>query len=228
MGVSRPLSLLESAEVLGHIRYVELAAFERLGHRARRSSSAPLAAYLAGASLAHAWRASLVEDHLPVSLGLPGPAELTRSPGDDVDQVLGLLGPEASPPGGHPGPPAEGGGEPLAADGNGGAGGAAPGRGADEELVEALVGVLYPAMLAGYERRIAIASPASDPPLVRALRRAAADLAAVIEEGRPLVSEAPAGPDPQRSPSALPGGLRGRLTGLLGRRSPFGPIGQDT
>lgn len=211
--MSRPLTLLESARVLGRIRYVELAAFERLGRRAPSATSPPAAAYLSGASLAHAWRAALLEDHLPVSQGLPGPAELTRSPGDPVDQVLRLLGPPASP-GDKPGPGADDGPDQ----------GTYPG--ADGELVAALVGVLYPAMLAGYERRIALASPAADPPLVRTLRRATADLAAVLDDGRRLLGATPGDAPPRSSPPAPLGGLAGHLAGLIAGRPPFGPIGQ--
>ena len=56
----------------------------------------------------------------------------------------------------------------------------------DDELFDATVGVVYPAMAAAYESHLRIASEVSDGPLRRVLRRAIADLNAVISEAAPL------------------------------------------
>ena len=74
------LNIFESARQLGALRAVELACFARLGERAPELSPAGCARWAASASRAHAWRAGLLEDLLPVSVGLPGPAELTVVP----------------------------------------------------------------------------------------------------------------------------------------------------
>ncbi len=154
--MSAPLSLLESADLLGRYRYVELGAFAALGARAR--TAAPrFAAFLAGASRAHAYRAALFEARLPVSVGLPGPEELTRSPHLAIDEVLDALSAEPD----------------------------------DQLVLDALSGVLYPAMAASYAERLAAASPAADGGLARALRRAIADLDAVASEVLLLASSSP-------------------------------------
>lgn len=199
-----PLSLLESADLLGRMRYVELELFERLGRRARQVDSAPVAVWLSGASLAHAFRAGLLEDHLPVSATLPGPDELTVSPGPGLDAALALLDPD---------PPQDADPDPEK--------GAGP---ADAELAEAVVGVLYPAMLAGYARRLALASPVADPPLARTLGRLLHDLRAVAEAGKDLPGVPAA---LARRPARTAGGrLAERLAAQLPTDGPFGTFGQ--
>ena len=89
--MSAPLALIEQAELLGRYRYVELSCFARLGARALAVEEASLCSYLSGASAAHGYRARLLEEHLPFSVGLPGPAELTRSPGAAFDHALSAL-----------------------------------------------------------------------------------------------------------------------------------------
>lgn len=89
--MSAPLALIEQAELLGRYRYVELSCFAHLGERALAVKDALLCSYLSGASAAHGYRAAQLEEHLPVSVGLPGPAELTRSPGAAFDQALSAL-----------------------------------------------------------------------------------------------------------------------------------------
>ena len=42
----------------------------------------------AGAAQAHAWRAKVLEELLPVSLGLPGVDEATRSAGPEFDEAI--------------------------------------------------------------------------------------------------------------------------------------------
>jgi hypothetical protein len=84
------LTLLESVDLLGRYRYVELAAFAAVGARAASADAPAVQRYLAGASLAHGWRARMIEDRLPVSVGLPGTDASTRSPGPSVDHAIAL------------------------------------------------------------------------------------------------------------------------------------------
>ena len=162
--MTRPLSLLESADLLGRWRFVELAAFVALGRRAASCEVPSVATYLAGASLAHGWRARLVEERLPVSVGLPGIAECTRAPSHEIGEALATA---------------------VAGD--------------DAEVLDALLGALYPAMSAGYAERLAVASPAADPPVARLLGRLLADLDAVRRDGALLAGRiAPAAPSRRR------------------------------
>jgi hypothetical protein len=153
--VSRPLTLLESADLTGRYRYVELALFAALGAVVTRCESPAAAGYLAGAARAHGYRARLFEEQLPVSLGLPGIEESTRSPHHAFDGAVTAL--------------------------------VAPGP--DAALHTALLGVVYPAMLAGYEARVACGAMAADAPLLRTLRRAIGDLEAIRREGLLLGDE---------------------------------------
>jgi hypothetical protein len=89
--VTAPLTLAETADLLGRYRHVELSLFARLGGRAPSCEDAAVVVYLAGASRAHGFRAGLVEPLLPVSDGLPRAAELTRSPGERFDEALEVL-----------------------------------------------------------------------------------------------------------------------------------------
>lgn len=167
--MSPPLTLLESADLLGRWRYVELAAFARLGRRAPRCATPALAAYLAGASRAHGWRAVLVEELLPVSAGLPGPAACTRAPSSEIDEALEMA---------------------VAGD--------------DAEVLDALLGAVYPSMSAGYAERLAVASRAADPPVVRALGRLLADLDAIRRDGALLAGRmAPVSPARRRGVEEL-------------------------
>jgi hypothetical protein len=174
-----PLTLLESVDLLGRYRYVELAAFTAIGKRAGAAQIPEVQRYLAGASLAHGWRARTIEDRLPVSVGLPGTDACTRSPSPSVDRALALCV------------------EPAA----------------DHDVLAALVGVLYPAMTSAYRERIAVASPAADRPVVRALGRVLADLESVIAEGEALLARA--------GERGVPEPI-GRLLAEAG--GPFGPL----
>ena len=84
-------SLLETADLLGRERYVELALFEALGHRSLSVAQPETMLLLARAARVHAWRAKVLEELLPVSLGLPGVDESTRSPGTLFDEALAEL-----------------------------------------------------------------------------------------------------------------------------------------
>lgn len=87
----RPLTLFESVAFLGHCRYVEHSLFTLLGARARACSSVKAVGYVAGASLAHGWRARLLEERLPVSVGLPDATACTVSPSEALDAALAAL-----------------------------------------------------------------------------------------------------------------------------------------
>ena len=87
------LSIVESARVTGGLRFVELSCYEALSLAATAADGddAPLAVFLAAAGLAHAWRAEQLAGLLPLSVGLPGAAELTRAPSPAAAEALSLL-----------------------------------------------------------------------------------------------------------------------------------------
>jgi hypothetical protein len=160
------LNLVESSRQLGALRAVELECFRRLGGRAARLEPASCARWAASASLAHAWRASLIEELLPVSAGLPPPEELTVLPtgtlGDELARALPEI--ESVP---------------------------APGVGRRDDgwqLVTELAGRLYPRLVEEYTRRLEKCSPAADGAVARTMRRAVADLESVRADGVALVS----------------------------------------
>ncbi len=161
------MNLLDSARHLGGLRAVELACFRRLGEQAPRLVAPAYARWAASASLAHAWRASLLEDLLPVSPRLPSLEELTVLPAGPLGDALSQALPEpdeawAASPGDSPG---------------------------DDgwRLLARLSGRFYPLLLADYRHRLAICSPAADGALVRTIGRAVADLETVRAEGDALV-----------------------------------------
>jgi hypothetical protein len=88
-GAPRALGLVEWGFVLGAMWRVELGLFERLG---RCSVGAPVPAAVAGwamgASFAAAWRAEQLASLLPVSVGLPGRAEVTSAAAGSVAGAL--------------------------------------------------------------------------------------------------------------------------------------------
>jgi hypothetical protein len=94
-----PLTIVESSQLLGRFCYVERELHRRVGALAGpgdpgRAPAPPVPpgvrVWLAGAAMAHAWRAAQIRPLLPVSVGLPGEAELTRSPGPEVGEALDL------------------------------------------------------------------------------------------------------------------------------------------
>lgn len=178
--MSPPLTLLESASLTGRYRYVELELFSALGRRAA-SCEAEVSVYLAGASLAHSWRARELEARLPVSVGLPGVVELTRSPSGELDAAVALA--------------------------------VAPGAGA--EVLDAVVGALYPAMELAYAERVAAGSPVSDPPVLRLLARLRSDLEDLRRAGEAVAAGlGPVAPDRRREVAercARAGGVFGPL-----------------
>jgi hypothetical protein len=173
------LTLHESAAGLGRLRFVEVGFFERVGRRAAALEPAPVAIWADSASRAAAWRASLLAELLPVSVGLPDAEELTRSAGPAVDQALDRLGPPAGDALGDPphrrktAPGAE-----------------TPRPAADwldgPDLVAYVVKSFYPALLGAYEARQASHCPAADPPVLRVLARVVADLRAELSSAHDL------------------------------------------
>jgi len=163
------LKLLDSARYLGGLRAVELACFHRLGERAPRLAEAACARWAASASLAHAWRASAVESLLPVSVGLPGLAELTVIPEGQLAEELDRALPELAL-------------EPHSR--------SRDSLGDDARLLVAgLCGRLYPLVRSEYSRRLELASLAADGPVIRVIGRVVADLEAVRSEGSSLLGE---------------------------------------
>jgi len=90
-GPLRPLTLIESAGVLGGLRYVELRLFTVLGRRAPIATPAEAALWAASASLAAVRRAGELAVLLPVSKGLPDADTLTRPPGNLAEAALADL-----------------------------------------------------------------------------------------------------------------------------------------
>jgi len=86
--------LFATADLVGRERYSELALFKALGRRSLEASSPPAAVALSAAARGHAWRAKVLEEQLPVSLGLPGVDDATRSPGAGLDDAVDALGAE--------------------------------------------------------------------------------------------------------------------------------------
>ena len=87
-------SILDSAQLIGHERYVEISCFRALGVRALGASDPSVLVALAAAARGHAWRARELEDLLPVSLGLPDVDGSTRPPGEKMDDAISLLAAE--------------------------------------------------------------------------------------------------------------------------------------
>jgi hypothetical protein len=84
-----------SAELVGALVALELSLHGRTGALAAEVEQPALCSYLAMASMAHAWRAGLLEELLPVSVGLPGKDELVVvAPGDSA--LAGDLAPDES------------------------------------------------------------------------------------------------------------------------------------
>jgi hypothetical protein len=156
--------LVDSAVELGGLRALELAGFERLGRSAPHAAPAAAARWLAGASLAHAWRAAAVAELLPVSVGLAHAAELTTWPGGPLGELATAVLSHGAPD---------------------------PGDFDARDLVGCLVAELYPALEAAYVARLRVAEAAywSDRPVARALVRILADLGRTAGEGRFVLAD---------------------------------------
>jgi hypothetical protein len=81
------LSLVESADLVGRYRHVELALFTRLGGRAPQCHDDALAVYCQSASLAHGEHLVLVEALLPNGPVL-SERDWSRSPGEPLEEAL--------------------------------------------------------------------------------------------------------------------------------------------
>jgi hypothetical protein len=88
------LDVRASAGVAGRFLALELELHRRLGELAGTEQEPARRSFLAAASMGHAWRASLFEPLLPVSVGLPGREELVVLPPAEL-QRLQAAGPEA-------------------------------------------------------------------------------------------------------------------------------------
>jgi hypothetical protein len=81
----------QSADLVGREHYAELTLFGALGDRVLRATEPGVMVVLAGAAQGHAWRAKVLEELLPVSLGLAGVEEATRSAGPEFDSTVARL-----------------------------------------------------------------------------------------------------------------------------------------
>jgi hypothetical protein len=84
-------TITETADLIGRERYAELTLFQALGERVLRGTEPAFMVGLSGAAQGHAWRVKLLEELLPVSLGLPGVEQATTSPGPEFDAAVAHL-----------------------------------------------------------------------------------------------------------------------------------------
>jgi hypothetical protein len=84
-------TIFETADLVGRERYAELSLFGALGQRLSAASVPGVTVVLDSAAQGHAWRAKVLEELLPVSLGLPGVDEATRSAGREFDEAVARL-----------------------------------------------------------------------------------------------------------------------------------------
>jgi hypothetical protein len=89
--MTRSRTIGETADLVGRERYAEITLFRALGERVRTVSVPGVMVVLAGAAQGHAWRAKVLEELLPVSLGLPGVDDATRSAGPEFDEAVARL-----------------------------------------------------------------------------------------------------------------------------------------
>jgi hypothetical protein len=136
------LTLVGTAQLVGGYRWIEGRLFEVLGSWVTTETVHEARLLFDVQSQLHAWHSELWAERIPSVEGVSDPDSVTRAPSDGVDELLSALG------GSH--------------DGEFGSG----------TLVR-LVGlsrVVLPRLLAGYLRHQRLAAPASDAPVVRALR----------------------------------------------------------
>jgi hypothetical protein len=89
--MTRSRTIGETADLVGRERYAEITLFRAIGERVREASVPGVMVVLAGAAEGHAWRAKVLEELLPVSLGLPGVDDATRSAGPEFDEAVARL-----------------------------------------------------------------------------------------------------------------------------------------
>jgi len=147
-GSEHPLQMADVAGVLGRFRDVELALFSWLGRTSRSLESAEEVVWASGASLRAAWRATQLEQLLPVSVGL-GRTE-APSPSPTVATATALEALERLVPSDPPG----------------------------SGFAAGLASAWYAALLDAYRYRLRWLSAAADGPLERLLERLLADLGA--------------------------------------------------
>jgi hypothetical protein len=80
-----------SADLVGREHYVELELFRTLGTATSAIEAPRMMVALSTASRSHAFRARLLEELLPVSLGLAGVDVSSRPPGAEFAEVTRLL-----------------------------------------------------------------------------------------------------------------------------------------
>jgi len=150
----RPLPLGQTAALVGGYRWIEQALYELLGSWVAAVPLPSVQVFLDGQSARHAWHAQLFADRLPVLAGAD-PDGLTRPPEPAEAVLAALAGHDAADDAADDRSPA-------------GPQGVLP-------RLAGLYRVVLPRLVVSYSRHLAAASPATDGPLIRALRLVLAD-----------------------------------------------------
>ena len=136
------LTLVDSARLVGGYRWIEARLFEVLGSWVTSETVHEARLHFDVQSQLHAWHSELWAERLPSVEGVSDADSVTVAPSEGVEKLLSALG------------------------------GSKDGEFGSGTLVR-LVGlarVVLPRLLAGYLRHQRLAAPASDAPVVRALR----------------------------------------------------------
>jgi hypothetical protein len=139
---SSGLTLLDSARIIGGYRWIEARLFEVLGSWVTTETVDDARLLFDVQSQLHAWHSELWAERLPSVEGVTDPDSVTVAPNEGVEELVSELG------GSHDGE---------------------FGSGTLVRLV-GLARVVLPRLLSGYLRHQRLAVPASDAPVVRALR----------------------------------------------------------
>jgi hypothetical protein len=136
------LTLVDSARIIGGYRWIEARLFEVLGSWVTTETVHEARLLFDIQSQLHAWHSELWAERLPSVEGVSDPESVTVAPNEGVEQLVSELG------GSHDGE---------------------FGSGTLVRLV-GLARVVLPRLLSGYLRHQRLAVPASDAPVIRALR----------------------------------------------------------
>lgn len=137
-----PLSLVESARMLGAYRWIEFRLFEVLGGWVATESDPDARLFFDAQSKQHAWHSELWAERIPVVDGLVDVDQVSVAPGPGVEHLLGTIS---------------------------GAAGPEHGGGTLMRLV-AMARVISPRLVSGYRSHLMNAREVTDAPVIRALR----------------------------------------------------------
>lgn len=179
-GPVQPLALAVSAARVGGYRWVEQALYQLLGSWVADTALPVVQVHLDAQAARHAWHAELWAARLPVRAGVDRDA-LTLAPPQAGAALAALAG-----------APGAGGAEVGGAGGaevDGAAGGEGAGGGRDAVLARlaGLYRVVLPRLVVSYQGHLALTSPVTDAPVVRALRLVLADEIEDWQAGERLV-----------------------------------------